>query len=128
MSRQAKSRPAQSGTVVGVERPWTVGAAAALAALENVAVLTGLLFAGSAPVIVLLVLFGKFPLCARFLRLRLDAAVILILWESFTLVVALLNTSLTLPGQLALFASAMATSTLLALSLPLFAPEPPKTP
>jgi hypothetical protein len=110
-----------------VERPWTLGAAAALGALENVAVLAGLLFAGSAPVMVLLVVLGKFPLCARLLRLSLGAVVILILWESFTLVVALVNTSLTLPGQVALFASAMTTSTLLALSVPLFAPEPPST-
>lgn len=109
---------------MGVERPWTVGAAAALGALENVAILAGLLFAGSAPVFVLLLLAGKFPVCARLLRLRLGSVVILIFWESFTMVVALVNTSITLPGQVALFVSAMATSTLLALSIPLFAESP----
>lgn len=106
-----------------MERQWTVGAAAALGALENVALLAGLLFAGSAPAIVLVVMGLKFPLCARLLRLRLGSVVMLIMWESFTMVVALVNTSLTLPGQLALFASAMVCSTLLALSIPLFAPD-----
>lgn len=105
-----------------------MGAAAALGVLENVALLTGLLFAGSAPLLVLLLLVGKFPVCARLLRLRLGSVVILIVWESFMLVVALVNTSLTLPGQVALFASATATSTLLALSIPMFAPERPRTP
>ncbi len=111
-----------------VDRQWTVGASAALLAAENVAVLAGLLFAHSAPFGVVPLLLVKFPLCAALLRLRLYAVVLLLLWESATMCVALVNTSLTPAGQLALFACALVTSTLLALSLPLFAPTPPGGP
>lgn len=104
-----------------MDRQWTVAASAALLALENVAVIAGLLFAGDPPGFVLFLLALKFPLCLALLRLQLAAAAVLILWESITLGVALINTSLTVVGQLALFASAMTGSTLLALSLPVFA-------
>jgi len=104
-----------------MDRQWTVAASAGLLALENVALIGGLLFSGNAPLFVLALLALKFPLCLALLRLQLAAVAILILWESLTLGVALINTSLTAPGQLALFASAMTGSTLLALSLPLFA-------
>ena len=97
--------------------------AAGLLAMENVAVLTGLLFAGSAPTGVIAVLFLKFPLCVAAMRMRVAAAAVLILWESVTLGVALINTSLTPAGQVALFGSAMLGSSLLALSLPLYAPS-----
>lgn len=106
-----------------MDRQWTVGASAALLALENSALLAGLFFAGHTPVVVVLVLLFKFWLCARLLKLKLGALVALILWQSFTMAVALVNTSLTVPGQLALFVSAMASSTLLALSIPLYAPD-----
>lgn len=108
-----------------MDRQWTVGASAALLAVENVAVLAGLLFAHSAPFGVVPVLLLKFPLCASLLRLQFPSAVLLILWESATMCVALVNTSISPAGQLALFASAMTGSTLLALSLPQFAPAPP---
>ena len=49
----------------------------------------------------------------------------LILWETMTMLVAVVNLSLAPPAQLALFASASAGSTLVALSLPLFAPTAP---
>jgi hypothetical protein len=101
-----------------------VGAAAALLSIENVGLLAGLLFAGTAPVAVLAALLLKFWLCVRLLKLRLGALVTLILWESFTMAVALVNTSLTLPAQIALFISASVSSTLLALSIPLYAPDP----
>ncbi|MGH9004864.1 MAG: hypothetical protein ACRDYV_17215, partial [Acidimicrobiia bacterium] len=65
----------------------------------------------------------KFPLCTALLRMRVAAVALLIGWESLTMGVALVNTSLTPAGQLALFGSAMAGSTLLALSLPLYAPD-----
>lgn len=97
--------------------------AAGLLALENVAVLTGLLFAGSAPAGVIAFMFLKFPLCIALLRMRVAAVAVLILWESLTMGVALINASLSPAGQLALFCSAMAGSTLLALSLPLYAPN-----
>lgn len=113
-----------------MDRQWTVAASAGLLALENVALLGGLLFSGDAPVFVVVLLLLKFPLCLALLRLQLFAVAILIMWESITLGVALINTSLTPLGQLALFVSAMTGSTLLALSLPLFAaarlPSSPK--
>jgi hypothetical protein len=108
-----------------VDRRWTIPLAAGLLATENVAVLTGLLFAGSAPAGVIAVLFLKFPLCVALMRMRVAAAAVLIGWESLTMGVALINTSLTPAGQLALFASAMVGSSLLALSLPLYAPSRP---
>ncbi|MGH8999615.1 MAG: hypothetical protein ACRDY7_09515 [Acidimicrobiia bacterium] len=104
------------------DRRWTIGAAASLCALENVALLCGLVFAGTAPLFVLFILLLKFPLCVRLLRMYLGAVVTLLLWESFTLCVAVINTSLTVPGQVGLFASATTCSTLLALSLPLYTP------
>lgn len=106
-----------------MDRRWTIPLAAGLLAMENVAVLTGLLFAGSAPAGVIAVLFLKFPLCVALLRMRLAAVAALIFWESLTMGVALINASLTSAGQLALFCSAMAGSSLLALSLPLYAPN-----
>ena len=105
-----------------MDRRWTIPFSAALLALENVAVLTGLLFAGSAPAGLIVVLLLKFPLCAGLLRMRLGAAAILLVWESLTMGVALVNTAINPLGQLALFCSAMAGSTLVALSLPLYAP------
>ncbi|MGH9040522.1 MAG: hypothetical protein ACRDZ3_09850 [Acidimicrobiia bacterium] len=108
-----------------MDRRWTIPAAAGLLALENVAVLTGLLFAGTAPAGVVAALFLKFPLCVALLRMRVGAVALLILWESLTMGVALINTSLTPAGQLALFGSAMVGSSLLALSLPLYSPDRP---
>lgn len=105
-----------------MDRQWTVAAAAALLSLENVALLAGRLFAGSAPAPVVLALVLKFWLCSRLLKLRLGALVTLILWESLTMTVALVSPALSFPAQVALFASAMTSSTLLALSVPLFAP------
>jgi hypothetical protein len=96
-----------------------------LLAVENVAVLTGLLFAGTAPAGVIAALLLKFPLCVAVLRMRVVAVAVLIGWESLTMGVALINTSLSPAGQLALFCSAMAGSSLLALSLPLYAPSRP---
>ena len=110
---------------VTTDRRWTIPAAAGLLALENVAVLAGLLFSATAPAGVVAVLFLKFPLCVALLRMRVGAVALLILWESLTMGVALINTSLTPAGQLALFGSAMVGSSLLALSLPLYAPERP---
>ena len=106
-----------------MDRRWIIPAAAGLLALENVAVLTGLLFARSAPAGVIAVLFLKVPLCIAVMRMRLAAVAVLIGWESVTMAVALINTSISPPAQLALFASAMAGSSLLALSLPLYAPD-----
>ncbi len=108
-----------------MDRRWTIPLAAGLLALENVAVLTGLLFAGSAPAGVIAVLLLKFPLCVALLRMRLAAVAVLIVWESFTMGVALINTSLSSAGQVALFCSAMVGSSLLAVSLPLYAPSRP---
>ena len=105
-----------------MDRRWTVPASAGLLALENVALIGGLLFAGEAPIFVLALLLLKFPLCAGLLRLQLAAVFILVVWESLTLGVALMNPSLTPPGQVALFLSALTGSTLLAVSLPLYAP------
>lgn len=107
-----------------MDRQWTVAAAAALLSLENVAIIGGLLFRQHSSVLLIGVLLLKFPLCRSLLRLRLAAAAILILWESVTMLVALVNLSLAAPAQLALFLSASAGSTLIALSLPLFAPNP----
>jgi hypothetical protein len=104
-----------------MDRQWTVAASAGLLSLENVAVLAGLIFR-HAPAGVLVLLMVKFPLCVALLRLRLAAAVALILWESVTMGAALVNTSIAPPAQLLLFASAVAGSTLLALSLPLYVP------
>lgn len=106
-----------------MDRSWTVVASAGLLATENVAVLAGLLFSPTAPPGVIAVLFVKFPLCAALLRLRLWAVVTLIVWESLTMGVALVNTAISPAGQLALFLSALTGSTLLALSLPLYAPS-----
>jgi hypothetical protein len=108
-----------------VDRRWTIPVAAGLLALENVALLTGLLFTGSAPAGVIALLFLKFPLCVALLRMRVAAAAVLIGWESVTLGVALINTALTPAGQVALFGSAMLGSSMLALSLPLYAPSRP---
>jgi hypothetical protein len=108
-----------------MDRRWTIPVAAGLLAVENVAVLTGLLFASSAPAGVIALLLLKFPLCIALLRMRVAAVAVLILWESLTMGVALVNTSLSSAGQLALFCSAMAGSSLLALSLPLYAPDRP---
>lgn len=107
-----------------MERQWTVGAAAALAAIENIAVLCGLLFGHSAPAGVVPFFLLKFPLCVALLKRRLYAVILLILWESATMFAALVNLSLSPAGQLGLFACSSVTSTLLALSLPLFAPTP----
>ena len=107
-----------------MDRQWTVGASAALGAMENVAVLCGLLFGHSAPAGVVPFFMLKFPLCIALLKRRLYAVCLLILWESATLCAAVVNTSLSPLGQLALFISASVTSTLLAMSLPLFAPAP----
>ena len=104
-----------------MERQWTVAGAAALLSLENVAVICGLLYRAHTSVVLLGFLVLKFPLCRALLRLRLSAAAILILWESMTMLVALVNLSLAPPAQVALFVSASAGSTLIALSLPLFA-------
>jgi len=109
-----------------MDRQWTVAGAAALLSLENVAVLGGLLFRAHTSVVLLGVLLLKFPLCRALLRLRIAAAAILILWESLTMLAALVNQSLTAPAQLALFVSASAGSTLIAMSLPLFAPPAPE--
>ncbi|MGH9005429.1 MAG: hypothetical protein ACRDYV_20080 [Acidimicrobiia bacterium] len=106
-----------------MDRQWTVAGAAALLSLENVAVIGGLLFRAHTSVLLLGVLLLKFPLCRALLRLRIGAAAILILWESVTMLVALVNLSLALPAQVALFGSASVGSTLIALSLPLFAPQ-----
>jgi hypothetical protein len=106
-----------------VDRQWTVAGAAALLSLENVAVICGLLFRAHTSVVLLGVLLLKFPLCRELLRLRIVAAAILILWESVTMLVALVNLSLAPSAQIALFVSASAASTLIALSLPLFAPQ-----
>ena len=108
-----------------MDRQWTVAAAAALLSLENVAVMGGLLFRAHTSVVLLGALLLKFPLCRALVRLRIGAAAILILWESLTMLVALVNLSLAPPAQLALFVSASAGSTLVALSLPLFAPTAP---
>ena len=91
--------------------------------LENVAVICGLLFRAHTSVVLLGVLLLKFPLCRAMLRLRIGAAAILILWESVTMLVALVNLSLAPPAQIALFVSASAGSTLIALSMPLFTPQ-----
>jgi hypothetical protein len=107
-----------------MDRQWTVAGAAALLSLENVAVIGGLLFRSHPSVVLLGVLLLKFPLCRGLVRLRLGAATILILWESLTMLAAMVNQSLAAPAQLALFLSASAGSTLIALSLPLFAPAP----
>ncbi|HEV8625649.1 MAG TPA: hypothetical protein VG034_14405 [Acidimicrobiia bacterium] len=106
-----------------MDRQWTVAGAAALLSLENVAVICGLLFRAHTSVALLGVLLIKFPLCRELMRLRIVAAAILILWESVTMLVALVNLSLAPPAQVALFVSASAGSTLIALSLPLFAPQ-----
>jgi hypothetical protein len=106
-----------------MDRQWTVAGAAALLSLENVAVICGLLFRAHTSVVLLGVLLLKFPLCLELLRLRVGAAAILILWESVTMLVALVNLSLAAPAQIALFVSASTASTLIALSLPLFAPQ-----
>lgn len=106
-----------------MDRQWTVAGAAALLSLENVAVLCGLLFRAHTSVVLLGVLLLKFPLCRALLQLRFGAAAILILWESVTMLVALVNLSLAPPAQIALFVSASTGSTLIALSLPLFAPQ-----
>ena len=86
--------------------------------------LAGLLFQAGVPVMVLALLLLKFPLCTALLRRRLAAVVVLIVWETVTMLVALTNPSIALPSQLALFGSALAGSTLLALSLPFYAPAP----
>jgi hypothetical protein len=106
-----------------MDRQWTVAGAAALLAMENVAVLCGLLFRAHTSVVLLGLLLLKFPLCRALLQLRLGAAAILIMWESVTMLVALVNLSLAPPAQVALFLSASICSTLIALSLPLFAPQ-----
>ena len=106
-----------------MERQWTVAGAAALLSLENVALLCGLLFRAHTSVVLLGLLLLKFPLCRALLQLRLGAAAILIMWESVTMLVALVNLSLAPPAQVALFVSASIGSTLIALSLPLFAPQ-----
>jgi hypothetical protein len=106
-----------------MDRQWTVAGAAALLSMENVAVLCGLLFRAHTSVVLLGLLVLKFPLCRALLQLRLGAAAILIMWESVTMLVALVNLSLAAPAQIALFLSASISSTLIALSLPLFAPQ-----
>jgi hypothetical protein len=62
--------------------------------LENVAVICGLLFRSHTSVVLLGVLLLKFPLCRALLRLRLAAAGTLLLWETFTMLVAVVNQSL----------------------------------
>jgi len=106
-----------------MDRQWTVAGAAALLSMENVAVMCGLIFRAHTSVVLLGLLLLKFPLCRALLQLRLGAAAILIMWESVTMLVALVNLSLAPPAQVALFVSASAGSTLIALSLPLFAPQ-----
>jgi len=88
-----------------------------------VAVSCGLLLRTHTAAVLLGVLLLKFPLCRGLVRLRIGAAFVLILWETMTMLVALVNLSLGPPAQLALFVSASAGSTLIALSLPLFAPR-----
>ena len=106
-----------------MDRQWTVAGAAALLSLENVSVLAGLLFRAHTSVVLIGILLLKFPLCRALVRLRIGAAAILILWETLVMLVALVNPSITLPARLALFLSASTGSTLIALSLPLFAPS-----
>jgi len=116
----------RDASVGSMDRQWTVAAAAALLSLENVAVICGLLFRSHTSVVLLGVLLLKFPLCRALLRLRVVAAAVLILWETFTMLVAVVNQSLAPAAELALFLSASAGSTLVALSLPLFAPPSPE--
>ena len=106
-----------------MDRQWTVAGAAALLSLENVAIICGLLFRSHTSVVLLGVLALKFPLCRGLLQRRVMAAAILILWETMTMLVAVVNLSLAPMAQILLFVSASAGSTLIALSLPLFAPQ-----
>ncbi|HVW33818.1 MAG TPA: hypothetical protein VHL53_14875 [Acidimicrobiia bacterium] len=106
-----------------MDRQWTVAGAAALLSLENVAIICGLLFRSHTSVVLLGGLALKFPLCRALLQRRMMAGAILILWETMTMLVAVVNLSLAPLAQILLFLSASAGSTLVALSLPLFAPQ-----
>src|SRR2546428_13722598 len=106
-----------------MDRQWTVAGAAALLSLENVAVMGGLLFRSHTSVVLLGVLLLKFPLCRGLVRLRLGAAAILILWESLTMLAALVNLPLAPPAQGALFPSPSAGSAPVPLPPPPLAPQ-----
>ena len=105
-----------------MDRSWTLPAVVGLLALENVAVVGSLLFVRHAPPLVVLFLLVKFPVCASLMRRRPGAFLFLTLWESSTLVIAVINPSLTWPARLALAGSAAGGLALLGASLPLFPP------
>jgi hypothetical protein len=102
------------------DRRWALPAAVAACALENAAVLGGLLLVGTAPTLVLLALTAKFGLCAGLVQRRHGAFMVLVLWEVVTLVVALLNPALAAPARVLLLASSGAALTFLGYSIPLF--------
>jgi hypothetical protein len=102
---------------------WVLPAAAALMVLENTALLGGLLVTQRAPAGVEVALVLKFPLCVGLLQRRAGAFLALLLWEAFTVVVALLNGALIAAARLGLLASAVTALLLLGRALPLF-PSP----
>lgn len=103
-----------------MDRQWALPAAAAVLALENVGVLGGLMLLRGAPLAVEVFLLLKFPACLALLRRSHAAFLALTLWESFTLVIALMHPAMTWPPRLALMASSALGLTLLGLSLRLF--------
>jgi hypothetical protein len=90
------------------DRAWALLAAAGLAALESIAVLFALSLRDGAPLGVWVLLVAKLPLCIALLRRSRGACLVLVVWESLEIVVALLNPSLAVPAAILLAASAAA--------------------
>lgn len=102
------------------ERAWALAASAGLLSLENVGLLAALLFVRGAPPFVVAFLLLKFPLCLALVHRRHWAFLTLMLWESFTAVVALINPALTWWPRLGLLVSSSAGLTLLGLAIETF--------
>lgn len=103
-----------------MERSWTLPAAGAVTALENVGVIGALLFLGTAPALVPLFLATKFPFCIGLLQRRHGAFMLLTFWEATVLVIAVLNPAIDLAPRMLLAGSAAAALVLMGKSIPLF--------
>jgi hypothetical protein len=88
------------------DRAWALLAAAGLAALESIAVLFALSLRDGAPFGVWVLLLAKLPLAVALARRSRAACLVLVVWESMEIVVALLNPSLAVPAAALLALSA----------------------
>lgn len=103
-----------------MERTWSLPAAAAVLALENVGLIGALLFLRSGPPAIPVFLLVKFPFCVGFVQRRHGAFMVLTLWETATFAIALINPALDLVPRALVLATSAGALTLMGMSLRLF--------